>query len=344
MTSRRTLLAGIGGVAATAALPLSLGAKAKAKTGKLPHRIELGDTIGIVAPASAASARQVETAAYHVSGMGLVPRMGRHVSDTDGYLAGTDADRAADLNAMFADDDVRAIFAVRGGWGMARILPLLDWDMIRAKPKLMIGYSDITAFHLALAQQAGYPSIHAANAASSWQKESWDSLWRLAFTGEMPVLGGIENEPKGGAGPQGRTIRGGVARGRLLGGNLTILSTLMGTPWLPDFDGAILFLEDVDEAEYRIDRMLRQLELAGLLGGLSGVVFGRCSSCANNDADYGGFTLDQLMDQYLAPLGIPAFVGANIGHIRNQLSMPSGGMVEMDADARTIRLLQPIVR
>lgn len=344
MTSRRTLLAGFAGIAASAALPLTGQAKGKSKRGRLPHRIELGDTVGIVAPASAASARQVETAAYHVSGMGLVPRMGRHVSDTDGYLAGTDADRAADLNAMFADDDVRAIFAVRGGWGVARILPLLDWDMIRAKPKLMIGYSDITAFHLALAQQAGYPSIHAANAASRWKSESWDSLWRLAFTGEMPVLGGAEHEPTSGAGPQGRTIHGGVARGRLLGGNLTIVSTLMGTPWMPDMDGAILFLEDVSEAEYRIDRMLRQLQLAGILSNLSGIIFGRCSSCASSEADYNGFTLDQLMDQYLVPLGIPAFVGANIGHISNQLSLPSGGMVEMDGDARTIRLLEPIVR
>ena len=339
MTTRR---AALGGLAALAASPL-LPAPTRARSFRKPPRLRLGDTVGLVAPASAVSERQIANALFTVRGMGLVPKLGDHVADTSGYLAGTDAARASDLDAMFADPQVRAIFAIRGGWGSARILPLLDWTNIRRNPKLLIGYSDLTALHLAIAERAGFMTLHAPNAASSWPEHSWNSLWRLAFTGETPVLGGIAQEPDRPA-PTGRTITSGIARGRLLGGNLTVLTALMGTPWLPNFDGAVLFLEDIAEAEYRIDRMLQQLALAGVLGQLAGVVFGRCSACATTDPDYAGFSLDEVLDTHLAPLGIPAFVGANIGHLGNQLSLPHGGAVEIDADARTIRLLEPMVR
>jgi muramoyltetrapeptide carboxypeptidase len=138
-------------------------------------------------------------------------------------------------------------------------------------------------------------------------------------------------------------LRSGRAQGRLLGGNLTVLSTLLGTPWVPDFTGAILFLEDVGEAEYRIDRMMSQLALAGILDKVAGVVFGQCTQCTSGYPDYEGFTVPQILHQYLAGRRIPSFTGANIGHISNQLSLPVGAHVEMDADAGTIRLLQPIV-
>lgn len=273
--------------------------------------------------------------------MGLVPQIGGNVRSRDGYLAGTDQQRASDLNAMFADKTVRAIFAVRGGWGGARLLPLLDWDLIRANPKLVIGYSDTTALHLAIAQRAGFPTLHAPNAASRWSRQSWESLWRIAFAGATPTLGGTEVETE--SGRAARTVTDGTARGRLVGGNLTVLSTLMGTPWLPDFDGAILFLEDINEAEYRIDRMLQQLQLAGVLERVGGVVFGQCTRCTSSEPDYGGFTLDQLLDHHLGSLGVPVFVGANFGHVTNQLSLPVGVDVELDAAARTIRMLEPAV-
>ncbi len=338
MIDRRSALAGLGTLAAAAALPSAADARARRK----PAFLNPGDTVGIVAPASAVSSDDgLDRAEWWIRGMGLVPRFGPHADDRDGYLAGTDANRAADINAMYHDPEVRAVFAVRGGWGGARILPLLDWDAIRAHPKLFIGFSDVTAIHLAFARHAGYSTIHGGNASSNWLKQSWESLWRLAFAGDTPVLGGPVTEAE--TGRAGRTIHGGTAQGRLLGGNLTIISTLMGTGWLPDFKGAILFAEDTNEAEYRIDRMLQQLRLAGVLGEVAGVVFGQCTGCRTQEPDYRGFTLDQVIDQYLAPLGIPAFTGGDIGHISNQLSLPSGARVELDADARTIRLLEPIV-
>lgn len=343
MVSRRSVLEGLGGSLAALALPAPISRAAR--PGLPVPRLRLGDTVGLIAPASSDDDPQhLETAMATVRGMGLVPRLGRHVSDRVGYLSGTDADRAADIHAMFADDAVRAVFSIRGGWGSARLLPLLDWELIRAHPKLLVGMSDLTALHLAFAARAGFPTIHAPNVANRWLAASWNSFWRLAFTGEAPVLGGPEADaaaalPR----PPTTTIRPGKARGRLLGGNLTVLSTLMGTPWLPDFDGAVLLVEDVGEAEYRIDRMLNQLALAGVLGKLAGAVFGQCARCTSGTPDYVGFTVPQIVEHYFAPLGVPAFAGANAGHVANQLSLPMGAEVEIDADAGTIRLLKPIV-
>ncbi|MFA7586962.1 MAG: LD-carboxypeptidase, partial [Novosphingobium sp.] len=203
--------------------------------------------------------------------------------------------------------------------------------------------SDTTALHLALAARTGSPSIHAPNVSNRWHATSWSSFWRLAFTGEMPLLGG-RGDAAAGAGPwQPTPIRSGRASGRLLGGNLTVLSTLMGTPWLPQFDGAILFLEDVGEAEYRIDRMMNQLALAGVLDKVAGVVFGQCTRCTTDYPDYAGFTVPQVLGQYLSDLRVPSFIGGNFGHVANQVCLPVGGHVELDADAGTLRLLHPIV-
>lgn len=342
MLSRRSAIGGIGGLAASLALA---PAPAAVPTPGKPPRLRAGDTVGLIEPAGFSDGEtQLEAVKYTVAGMGLVPRVAPHVGSRHGYLAGTDEDRAADINAMFADRDVKAIFAVRGGWGCARLLPFLNWDVIRANPKLLIGFSDVTALHLAFAARAGFPSIHAPNAANSWAKMSWESFWRLAFAGETPVFDPLQGlDPGLAALERWRpvTVRSGKARGRLIGGNLSVLSALAGTPWLPDFDGAILFLEDVGEAEYRIDRMLNQLALAGILGKVAGVVFGQCTRCTAGVDGYSGFTIPQLLEQYLLPLGVPAFSGANIGHISNQLSLPVGVNAEIDADTATIRILEP---
>tara|TARA_Y100000780_G_scaffold71453_1_gene64024 strand:- start:115 stop:1134 length:1020 start_codon:yes stop_codon:yes gene_type:complete len=338
MIARRTALGLLGGLAGAALMPSSLSAKA----GRKPPRLRAGDTVGLVAPASALTLPdELDRAIHWITGMGLVPKLGQHVGEQYGYLAGTDAARASDLDAMFADPDVRAIFAIRGGWGGARILPLLDWNGIRDNPKLLIGYSDTTALHLAIAARAGFATLHAPNGASSWQKESWDSLWQIAFAAGTPVLGGADVEDA--VGRPARTLTGGTARGRLLGGNLTILSTLMGTGWLPDFDGAILFVEDINEDPYRVDRMFQQLKLGGILDRVGGVIFGQCTRCGSPAPGSDTFTLDDVVDQYLGALGKPAIAGFDTGHVGNQLSLPVGVDVEFDATARTLRMLHPAV-
>lgn len=302
--------------------------------------------LGLVAPAGFVADRfGLEELSDAVRAMGLEPKLAPHLTARSGYLAGEDAERAADLQAMFADTSVKAIMAVRGGWGCARLLPLLDYARIAAAPKLLIGSSDITALHMALAAHTGVVSIHGPNASASWPAAAWESFRQIAFEGAAPTF----SVPQGLVGGLGRTrgrvrtFRGGKTRGRLLGGNLTVLAGLVGTPYLPDFTGAILFVEDTNESEYRIDRLLTQLDLSGILGKVAGVVFGQCTDCTNPDPAFGDFTVYEVMDRQLAHLGVPAFQGAMIGHIADQVSVPVGVMAEMDADAGTITVLEAAV-
>lgn len=344
MQDRRSVLQGLGIVAAGLALPPA--ATAAPKVQRKPPRLRAGDVVGLVEPAGLiANEFELSLVKEAIVAMGLVPKAAPHLMGRYGYLAGKDKERAADLNAMYADDEVKAVFAVRGGWGSARVLPYLDFDTIRANPKLLIGFSDITALHMAFAAKAGFTTIHGPNAGSSWGKLSWNSFRSLVFDAELP---GYRNPVASDDRLVQRawrteTIRSGKASGRLLGGNLTVLTALMGTSYLPDFKGSILFLEDVDEAEYRIDRMLTQLRLAGVLGKVAGVVFGQCSDCRVSGTSYGGFTLPEVLRQHLEPLGVPVYQGALFGHIENQFSLPVGILAEMDADAGTIRMLEPAV-
>lgn len=311
-----------------------------------PARLRSGDTVGLVAPAGFVADRfGVEEVSETVRAMGLVPKPAPHLLERYGYLAGEDPVRAADLNEMFADRSVQAILAVRGGWGCARILPYLDFDLIGRNPKLLAGSSDITALHMALSAKAGIPSIHGPNAAHSWSAMSWQSFRRLVFDAGTPTYGSAEPREDRLARRNWRirTFRPGRAKGRLLGGNLSVLSALVGTPYLPDFDGAILFLEDTNEAEYRIDRMLTQLAQSGILGRVAGVVFGQCTNCRNPGSNYGNFTIYEVLDQHFARLGVPAFQGALIGHIANQISLPVGVMAEIDATEGTISILESCV-
>lgn len=339
MMQRREALATIGAAGVALGLPApALSATATRK----PRRLRAGERVALVKPAGfVADDFDLQLTIEAITAMGLVPVPGPHWKDRFGYLAGTDRDRAADLNAAFADDSISAILAVRGGWGSARILPLLDWKAIRANPKLLVGFSDITALHLAIQARGGFPTIHGPNAGSSWSRFSYGAFRDLVFDGKLPLYRNLPGDDDRLVQRKGRTrtIRPGKAEGRLLGGNLTVLAHLIGTPWLPSFQGAILFLEDVDEAEYRIDRMLTQLGQAGILRGLAGVVFGQCTDC-NAKGGGSGFTLGDVLRQHLEPLGIPAYSGAMFGHVDDQFSLPVGCRAEIDADAGTIRLLE----
>jgi muramoyltetrapeptide carboxypeptidase len=309
-------------------------------------RLKPGDVIGLISPSGATyegddRALVDET----VRALGFVPRHGAHTMDRYGYLAGRDEDRAADVNALFADPEVKALLAIRGGWGAARMLAHLDYDAIAATPKPVIGFSDVTGLHLALQARAGLVTFHGTNAASGWGPTSVASFNSLLVNAEAPVwTNPVATEDRL---VQRRwrtvTINEGIARGRLVGGNLTVLSALVGTPYMPDTRGAILLLEDINEAEYRIDRMLTHLRLAGILDGLAGFVFGQCTDCTDSGGGYGNFLLSELLQQHIEPLGIPAFHGAYFGHIANQPFIPMGAEAELDAGAGTFRILEPAV-
>ena len=310
----------------------------------LPAPLNRGDTIALVSPSSATAERiDLQLAGEAMQALGFKVRTGAHYASRYGHLAGTDVQRAGDLNAMFADDEVKAIVCVRGGSGAARLLPLLDYDAIRANPKVLLGYSDITALHSAILSQAGLVTFHGPIGSGSWNQFNVDQFKRLFFQRELmqyrnTVDAGEELVPRK---HRTLTITGGKARGELVGGNLTVLTALAGSKYVPDFDGRILFLEDVEEAPYRIDRMLTTLKLMGALDRIAGFIFGECTDCGPGEG-FGSLTLDQIFDDHIRPLGIPAYRGAMIGHIREQFIVPHGGMVEMDADAGSFRMLEPV--
>ena len=296
----------------------------------------------MINPARAAFREEpVEIQAESLEAIGLLPVKGENFYKRRGYLAGTDEERAADINDFFADPTVKAIMGI-GGWGSARVLPHLDYELIRANPKAIIGISDVTALLVGIHAKTGLVTFHGPHPRIVY---SADYFKRVLFEGEQ-VLFENPAEIKDDETVQTReryaTIRGGKARGRLIGGNLTVLAAIVGSEYLPDLDGAILFLEDVREQPYRVDRMITQLELAGHLDRLAGFVFGRCTDCDPGDG-YASMTLEEILDDHIAPLGIPAYHGALIGHIRRQFMIPVGVEAEIDADAGTIRMLEPAV-
>jgi muramoyltetrapeptide carboxypeptidase len=352
--NRRAIVAGLSALTASTLFPASTSFGQSARPAiaspsgslKRSKRLKPGDVIGLIAPSGATyEADDRALVDETVRALGFVPRHGTHSMDRYGYLAGHDEDRAADVNALFADSEVKALLAVRGGWGAARMLRFLDYDAIAANPKPVLGYSDITGLHLALQARAGLISFHGTNASSGWGPASVQSFNGLLVNGETPTWRNpIATEDRL---VQRRwrtvTIKSGIVRGRLIGGNLTVLGALVGTPYMPDMRGAILMLEDTNEAEYRIDRMLTQLALAGILGKISGFVFGQCTECTAPASGYGNFALSEILQQHIAPLGISAFHGAYFGHIANQPFIPMGAQAELDADKGTFRLLEPAV-
>ncbi len=311
----------------------------------LPRPLSPGDTVALVSPSAAvAEPFDLQLAREVMEALGLRVVTGAHYAGRRGHLAGDDAARAGDLNAAFADPAVAGIVCTRGGSGAARLLPLLDYDAIRANPKALLGYSDITALHCAIQARTGLVTFHGPIGTGSWNRFVADQFRRVFFEREpMRYANRIDADEDELVPRRNRTValRGGRARGRLLGGNLTVLSALAGSPYLPDFDGAILFLEDVAEAPYRIDRMLTTLALAGVLGRIAGFVFGQCTDCVPGEG-YGSLTIAQILDDHILPLGIPAYRGAMIGHVREQFILPVGAQVELDADAGSLRMLGPV--
>jgi muramoyltetrapeptide carboxypeptidase len=301
----------------------------------------------MVAPSAAPNEpERIRFAIDTIESLGFKVKPGAHLYDRDGYLAGSDAARAADLNAMFADDGVDAIWCVRGGYGASRILPALDYALMQRKPKALIGYSDITALHMAIHRHAGLVTFHGPVAFRAFTPYSLGELKRVLWTGETPVrLGGPPpfERAEGRVDWENRvvTLVPGRARGRLLGGNLCLMSHLCGTPYFPDLRGAILFLEDVEEAYYRIDRMLTQLWLSGALAGVAGVAFGKFTNCNSSPFFLQNRPLDDILAERCRALGVPAVSGIMVGHIEDQTTLPVGCLAELDADAGTLTLLEP---
>ncbi len=335
-----------GAAAAASAVGVSPAAAAAREPLLRPRRLQPGDTLALVAPSAAIYEREPHRMAVEtLLALGFKVREAPHLRARRGQFAGTDAERAGDLNALFADPAVQGILALTGGSGGNRILPLLDYETIRRNPKFLGGFSDTTAIINAVHARTGLVTFHCPVGVSEWNAFSTEH-WRgtVVEAREMLLSNPVERDDH--VVPRTNritTLRGGKARGPILGGNLAVLTSMAGSPYWPAFDGAILFLEDINEYIYRVDRMLSTLMLSGVLGRVAGVVLGAFTKCEPGDGNYGTLTLDEVFDDYLLPLKVPVYRGAMIGHIKRKFTLPLGLPVEMDADAGTLRYLQPAV-
>ncbi len=304
-------------------------------------KLKTGDTVALISPCAAIFTQEpVDIAVEALEKCGLKVKKGKHLMAKEGHLAGNDQERAKDLNTAFADEQVSAVICLRGGSGGARILPLIDYNLIKKNPKILVGFSDVTALLLSIYAKTGLITFHGQNGIASWTELARKYYFGLLFENQLMEFSKPEAPENAWVQKKGRTrtITAGSSQGTLIGGNLTVLCGILGSDYVPDFKGAILFLEDTNEELYRIDRLMAQLMLAGILDKIRGFIFGHCTNCQPGRG-YGSSTFDEIMDQYIKPLKIPAFSGAMIGHIEWQFTLPIGSTVQMDAAAGTFKLI-----
>ncbi|MFC4072632.1 S66 peptidase family protein [Actinoplanes subglobosus] len=294
-----------------------------------PRRLERGDLVALVAPAGPVTEPQADAAAAILTTWGLRTHRGRHALGRRSFLSGTDDERRSDMNEALRNPEVRAVLCLRGGYGTQRIADDLDYAAVRADPKLVIGFSDITALHLALWQEARLATLHGPTGSTLLNDPRTTAAARQALMTTEPATIHAESAVTAPA----VTVPG-QARGTLLGGNLTLLAASAGTPHQPGTTGAILLLEEVNEAAYRVDRMIVQLKRSGWFDGLSGVAVGSFTACPG---------AGEVLAEHLNDLGVPVLSGLPIGHGRAQIAVPLGTPALLDATAGTLTV-QPAVR
>jgi|SRR5271165_1275448 len=308
-----------------------------------PKALRTGDTIGLITPSTYVSdPDRLALVDRTVRYFGLKPKYGKNVRKQAGYLGGSIEERVDDLHAMFHDPEVNGIFAIRGGYGSAQLLDHIDYNLIRANPKVFLGFSDITAMHLAINKKAGLVTFHGPVVASRFTDYTQKFFRKALF--ETAPIGPVSNPYEANTLRPAhtlRTISPGRASGTLIGGNLTLVSTTMGTPHEIETKGRILFIEDVGEEPYRIDRMLTQLRLAGKLQAAAGIIWGECEDCHPNEykpSFNSTFSLGEIADAILGDLKIPVLSGLTIGHTDDQLTLPEGVMATLDADKQVLTI------
>ncbi|HEX5502195.1 MAG TPA: LD-carboxypeptidase [Thermomicrobiales bacterium] len=308
-----------------------------------PPRLQPGMTLGVVAPSGPVLERSVlHRGVAALEGLGFRVELAPHVRDVYGYLAGRDADRAADLLAMLERDDVDAVICLRGGYGAIRTVMALDRDRLRAlatrPPKPFVGYSDITVLHAVLGRELGWTTFYGPMVASFADVSAYTvDGFRRALMATEPFA--IPPDPDD---PYVETLVPGAAEGALAGGCLSLVVALLGTPWELDLRGTIFCFEDVHEQPYGIDRMLAQLITAGKIQGCAGIVVGEHADCAARGPSSLG--LEQVFDDLLRPLGIPTLYHLPIGHGEHLATLPLGARARLDASARTLTVLESGVR
>jgi len=314
-----------------------------------PLRLNQGDTIGLIAPGWLISEKQLQESIEQISQLGFVPVYTERILGENGYFSGTDEQRAADLNEMFLNPQIKAIVCANGGYGCTRILDLIDYKAIKENPKIVIGYSDVTALLNAINQKTGLITFHgpiSRTFKSDYSKYQFEKIVKKTVKHLL-----IESSPeyleksKEQEEYKRYTITSGKAKGELIGGNLTLITSMIGTKYQLDFTKKIVLIEDIGEEPYRIDRMLTQLIETGELQKARGIAFGIMRGCDKTleSKAPNSFTLQEVIEERIKPLNIPAVYGLSFGHLSNSFTFPIGIEAELDADKMVIKLLEKVV-
>lgn len=309
-----------------------------------PQRLRKGDIVGLITPGSYAPTEAVEKAIKNIKALGLNVKPGKHLKAKRGYNAGTDQQRLEDLHNMFSDPSVKAIWCVRGGYGCTRLLPILDFDLIKNNPKILVGYSDITALSNAIFQQTGLVSFHGPLGSSDMGAYDQAHIKAILFEGASnhTIQLSAHPNPKNRKNYGGFPIKKGKAQGILAGGNLTVLTAMAGTPYALQTENTLLFLEDIGEKPYRIDRMLTQLRQSTNTKEWKGVILGIFNDCEADPEDESLSLKETLMDRFKS-INAPVQYGYPIGHIKSQCMLPIGIHAELNTMTSTIKLLENAV-
>lgn len=309
-----------------------------------PPRLKLGDTIALICPAGFITEKDLEEAQTNMRSLGFNPVPGNYVLQKNGYLAGTDAQRADDINSAFRDKNINGIFCIRGGYGCARLLHLLDYEMIANNPKVLIGYSDVTSLLYALYSKSGLICFHGPVATSTFNEFSVTNFSQVCMSNNVQPLYYPPSEAYEKDESKPYTIRTGTATGELIGGNLSVAVSIANSEYDVDTKSKILFFEEVREDPYRIDRMLTQLLLNGSLANASGIMLGVFSKCEPGErSEKSSFMLKEVLMDRLYQLNIPVAYGFPFGHVVNKLTLPIGVRVTIDTMDMSMKLEEPAV-
>lgn len=321
--------------------PLFLGQQERI----LPKRLKKGDTIGLVAPGYAIKPEVLKDAIETLVKMGFKPHYTKRIIGNHGYFSSTDEERAKDLNEMFANPEIDGILCARGGYGCTRIMDMIDYDTIRKNPKVLVGFSDITALLNGIFKETGLVTFHGPVGSTLNDAYSINHLENVLMHPKKNYeLTNVKLSQEESLNPEYEryTITSGKAKGRLSGGSLTLINALIGTAHEIDFTDSVVCIEDVEEAPYRIDRMLTQLIEGKTFKNAAAIAIGVCAGCNSSSNDL-SFSLKEVLVDRLKPLGIPVAYGLSFGHVENNFTFPIGIEAEMDADRLSLTLLEKSV-
>lgn len=308
-----------------------------------PLRLKKGDLVGIVSPASPISDHsKIERGVRYLESLGYRVLVGDNTVKTVGYLAGTDSERVADLHSMIRNKSVKAIICVRGGYGTPRLLHLIDYALIARNPKILVGYSDITALELAIWRKSRLITFQGPMLGVDFSDKvdpfTEEMFWRLVTSGATPGMVALPPNPVV------KALFPGKVKGRLLGGNLALVVSIIGTLYQPDFSGSVLFIEDIGEEPYRVDRMLMQLRHALVFSRVRGVLAGQFTECTPKDLSQPSLTLDEVLAETAQAACVPFLTNLPFGHVDQKMTLPVGLKVSVNVDTGTLEFLEAAVR